>query len=160
MDRPAVDGPDGHGGLRAGERGTVNQGRESGQQTPLKRAGRGGRNQGKPERRRQPRYGPCAGSREGSKAAWAGGGTAGTRAGAGSVHGLTRAQPPPSRPRRGGTGRTLLRLPPRSFNAGMAGARPPRTAGAPRPGGRNSALWGRAPRLNAGQWQEGGRAIP
>lgn len=28
MDRPAVDGPDGPGGLRAGERGTANQGGE------------------------------------------------------------------------------------------------------------------------------------
>lgn len=55
------------------------------------------------------------------------------------THTLTRAQPPPSGPRRGGTCRGLLRLPPRSVSAGSSGTRPSHTALALRPVGTRSA---------------------
>lgn len=135
IDRDAVDRPDGPGGLRARDRGTANHGIRAGSKFRLgfpRRAGRGSGNQGKQEPRRRSGYGPREehGSREESKAAWAEGGKA--RARTGSVHTLTRARPPPSGPRRGGTRRALLRLPPRSVSAGK-GRSAPGPAAQPRP---------------------------
>lgn len=146
MDRAAVDGPDGPSGLRAGERGTANHGGESQQQTPhrLTQASREGRREPRANRNR-------AGGRSTARARSAtpvrgakrperglrrrGPGPAPGRC----THTLTRAQPPPSGPRRGGTRRGLLRLPPRSVSAGSSGTHPSHTALAPRPVGTHSA---------------------
>lgn len=142
MDRAAVDGPDGPGELRAGERRTAKHGGKRGSKPRSGLPTRAGGEAGTGGSRNRASSRGTARAR--SAAAVRGAkrpGRRGRTRGPGPVHTLTRAQPPPSGPRRGGTRRAPLRRPER--------ARPARTG-----------LWGRAPPLNTGQWQEGGRASP
>lgn len=134
MDGAALDGPDGPGGLRAGERGTADRALRAGGKPRSGGPGGEGRRQARGSRTRA----GGRGTARAKSAAPVRGAARGTGAGAGSVHTLTRAQPPPSGPRRGGTRRALLRLPPRPVSAARASlpARQPGPA---------TGLWGHAP---------------